>query len=226
MPAKDRRTAHQILEAFVQKARTVTNDVLVGIDPGSTGAIGFKCAKFACVVDIPMIETKREKRRKCTKKDRAKAAKANQPVNKWKTIVGVDRTPDFAGIVALFKLLKPVKGRVHVILEQVPLTLGKGRAYAEMILNRLYGMWPLFLTAKGYRGFHQEEPRVWKAALGLPAFKGVPSKKASPLKKKASLVLARKLYPGADIARTMDHDRAEALLLVEYLRRKLEKKKK
>jgi hypothetical protein len=226
MPAKDRRTAHQILEAFVQKARTVRNDVLVGIDPGTGGAIGFKCEKFYCVVDIPMLVTKREKRRKTTKKDRLKLVKTGKPAAKWKVIVGEDRHPNYAGIIALFKLLKPVKDRVHVLLEKVPLTIGKGRAYGDMVLNRLYGMWPLFLTSKNYAGFHEEAPLDWKEALGIPRFKGVPPKKARVLKKKASLALARKLYPGADIAREMDHDRAEALLMVEFLRRKLEKRKK
>lgn len=220
MPVKDKRTAQAIVAEFVKKCERVRNDVLVAIDPGTKGAIAFKCERFFCVVNIPMVVTKREKRRKTTKKQRAKTGL------KWKTIIGEDRTPDFAGIIGLFKLLKPVKQRVHVFLEQVPLTIGRGRAYADMVLNRLYGMWPLFLKSKNYRGFHEEAPLVWKEAMGLPRFKGVPPKKASGMRKKASLAMARKLYPGADIARQMDHDRAEALLMVEYLRRKLEKKKR
>lgn len=50
-------------------------------------------------------------------------------------------------------------------------------------------------------------PRVWKKAMGLSS------------DKEASLTMARKLWPKAPLARKKDNNRAEALLLAEYLRR-------
>lgn len=204
MPAKDRRPAAEIVAEFARKAEAVTNDVLIGIDPGTKGAIAFKCRKVYCVVDIPRTETKRKKARRTTYRERKATGR------KSKTVLATDREPDLAAIVALFKLFNPVRARVKVILEKIPPTIGKrGRKYAEIMLNRAYAMWPLFLTQKGY-ALYQERPGVWKEAFGLlGADKDVSRKKAAAL------------YPGADIARKMDHDRADALLLVEYLRRRL-----
>lgn len=204
-----RKTALEVVTAFVQKAEERSNLVLVGIDPGTTGAIAFKCHKFYCVVDIPRTETKRKKTRRTSWKERKATGK------KSKTVMGTDREPDLDTIIKLFRLLKPVKDRVRVILEKIPPTIGKrGRKYAEIMLNRAYAMWPLFLTSKGYE-LHQEKPGVWKAQFGLLGADKEDDRK-----------LARKLYPEADILRVKDHDRADALLLVEYLQRKLEKKLK
>ena len=50
-------------------------------------------------------------------------------------------------------------------------------------------------------------PRVWKKAMSLSSDKS------------ASLDLARQLYPMAPLIRKKDNNRAEALLLAEYLRR-------
>lgn len=52
-------------------------------------------------------------------------------------------------------------------------------------------------------------PRVWKKALGLSS------------DKTESLYMARELWPNAPLSRVKDNGRAEALLMAEYLRRKL-----
>lgn len=208
-PKPPKKTALEVLTEFVRRAEACDNLVLIGIDPGTTGAIAFKCRKFYCVVDIPRTETKRKKTRRTSWKERKATGR------KSKTVLGTDREPDLGTIVKLFRLLKPVKDRVRVILEKIPPTIGKrGRKYAEIMLNRAYAMWPLFLTSKGYE-LHQEKPGVWKAQFGLLGADKEDDRK-----------LARKLYPDADILRVKDHDRADALLLVEYLQRKLEKKLK
>lgn len=203
MPSKDRRPPPEIVGEFVRKAETVRNDVLVGIDPGSTGAIAFWCATFYCVVDIPVIITKARKTKRTTRKERRKTGKKTKVANCNL------REFDLAGICGLFRLLKPVKHRVHVILEKIPPTLGRGRKYAEIMLNRAYAMWPLFLHSKGYASVTQERPGVWKAEFGLLG-----------QDKEADRKLARKLFPKADILRIKDHDRSDALLLAEFLRRR------
>lgn len=190
---------------FARKASLVRNDVLVAIDPGTTGAIAFKCRDFYAVVDIPTVVTRRQKTRKTTKRDRA----GKWAGRKWKTIVGEDRAPDHAGIIALFRLLAPLKDRVHTILEDVPVTVGRGRKFADIMLGRAYAMWPLFLKSKRYAGYHEQKPYLWKGEFALGA------------DKKASLRMARTMYPAADLPLAAHHNRAEALLILEYLRRKL-----
>lgn len=208
MPAKDKRDALAIVAEFVLKAEKCKNDVLVGIDPGQTGAIAFWCWKHYCVVDIPVTVTKVRK----TKKNNYKQRKAT---GKKTRIANCEvREFDLTAICELFKLLKPVKPRVHVILEKIPVTIGKrGRKYAEIILNRAYAMWPLFLHSKGYK-VSQEKPGVWKEAFGLLG-----------KEKEDDRHKALSFFPTADILRVKDHDRADALLLVEYLRRRLAGKK-
>lgn len=204
--ARRKRTALEVVTEFARKAETLRNDILVGIDPGTKGAVAFKCAGVYCVVDIPRLEAKVRKTRRTTYRERKRTGK------KSKTVLATDRTPDFKTIVALFRLFNPMRKRVRVLLEKIPPTIGKrGRKYAEIMLNRAYAMWPLFLHNKGY-DFHEEKPSVWKAEFGLLG-----------ADKDVSRQRARTLYPEADIARVMDHDRAEALLMVEFLRRKLKK---
>ncbi len=208
MPSKDKRDPAEIVAEFVRRASTVRNDVLVSIDPGATGAVAFWCYTFYCVVNIPCVITKRKKTRRTTKKEFKKTG------NRSKTVNSNHREFDLAKICELFRLLKPIKPRVRVMLEKIPPTLGRGRAYAEMMLNRAYAMWPLFLHSKGY-AVYQERPGIWKKEMGLLGKEKEDDRKA-----------ALKLFPDADILRKKDHDRADALLLVEYLRRTLAAKKK
>jgi hypothetical protein len=161
MPAQDKRDPLKIVTEFVQKAEKCQNDVLVGIDPGQTGAIAFWCWKHYCVIDIPVTVTKVRKTKKNSYKQRKKTGRKTRVAN------CEVREFDLTKICELFKLLKPVKQRVHVILEKIPVTVGKrGRKYAEIMINRAYAMWPLFLHAKGYK-VSQEKPAVWKEAFGL-----------------------------------------------------------
>jgi crossover junction endodeoxyribonuclease RuvC len=69
-------------------------------------------------------------------------------------------------------------------------------------------MWPLFLASKGS---YVEEvvPTVWKKAMGLAG----KDKEAARLK-------ACGLFPHAGLSLKKDHNRAEALLLADYLRRR------
>lgn len=194
----------EAVRAFVRTAEASAKRVLVAIDPGQTGAIAFRCGDAYAVVDIPVTVTKRKKTRRTSKKERRATGK------KTKTVDAEHREFDLPAVVALFALLKPVRGRVHALVEKVPVTLGPGRLYADVMLNRAYAMWPLFLLARGYR-LYEEPPDAWKAALKIP--KGAT--------KEDCRKLAAGMFPAADIPLVKHHNRAEALLLTEHLDRKL-----
>jgi hypothetical protein len=192
-----------VVKSFVTKALTYTDTVYIGIDPGTTGAIAFRCNKAYCVIDIPVILTPKKKQRKTSFKERQRTGK------KTKTVNAMDSQFDLPTIVAVFRLLKDLKSRIKVILEKIPPTIGPGRKYAEIMLNRAYAMWPLFLATKGYV-VYERRPGVWKERMHL-----------LDKDKEDSRHKALALFPSADILRKKDHNRAEALLLVEALRREL-----
>lgn len=195
------------VEAFVALAQKCDGPVLLGIDPGSTGAIGFLCGPHHAVVDIPTIRTKVKR----TRKTRFKVWKKTG--RRTKVTLCTVTTFDYARICGLFRLLKPVKDRVKVMLEKIPPTLGRGRKYAEIMLNRAYAMWPLFLHSKGY-AVTETSPGVWKDDMKLLGKEKAVGRK-----------MAIRLFPNAPLSRVKDHDRAEALLMAEYLRKQLAKKK-
>lgn len=204
-PKPKKRHPGDEVDRFVQAAHhTPGNTVFIGIDPGTTGAIAFRCNGAYCVIDIPVIVTKMRKTRKTSQRERRKNGG-----KKSKVVDSEDRQFDLPAIVALFRKFKALKERVKVILEQVPVTLGPGRLYADVMLNRSWAMWPLFLTTKGYAVYNRK-PTDWKARMGLL--------KAD---KEQSRRKALKLFPEADCPLKKHHNRAEALLLVEALRREL-----
>lgn len=203
-PKVKNRPWDEVVANFVRMALIFKHDtVFIGIDPGTTGAIAFRCNKAYAVVDIPVVVTKMKKTRKTSAKERKRNGG-----KKSKVVDSEDRQFDLPAIVKLFRLLKQLKDRIKVILEQVPVTLGPGRLYADVMLNRAYAMWPLFLAAKGYE-VYQRKPADWKARMKLG-----PDKEKSRLK-------ALQLFPDADIPLKKHHNRAEALLMLEALRREL-----
>lgn len=115
-------------------------------------------------------------------------------------------------IIQLFNILRAshqFRDRTHVILEVPPPSMGpgKGSAYAQFRLGCAYAMWPLFLLSKGYH-LTEISPGVWKKAMGL-----------SGADKETSRFKALGMFPKADLQKKKHHNRAEALLLAEYLRR-------
>lgn len=196
-------TPQQIVDAFVTAAAEVTNDVLIGIDPGNTGAIAFRCAKFYCEIDIPQVATKVKRSRKTTFQQRQATGM------KSRTVLSTLTEPDLGAICAVFRAFKPVRSRVTVVLEKIPISIGAGRKYADILINRAYAMWPLFLYSQGLPVL-EVRPGVWKAEMGL-----------LHCDKEDSRKLALRLFPLADIKRKKDHNRADAILLTEYLRREM-----
>ena len=188
-----------LIQTFVRSVKSLSGRVIVAIDPGTKGAIAMLCGKHSIVFDIPRIEEKKKKVR------RNSASQQKITGKKSRTVDSVDVRADLGTIVEVFNTIDAVSDRVDVVLEKVPVTMGfAGRKFAEGLLNRAYAMWPLFITAKGYR-LIEVAPDVWKKSFSLV--------KAD---KEEDRLLAVKFFPDADIKRKKDHDRADALLLALY----------
>jgi crossover junction endodeoxyribonuclease RuvC len=199
----------EVVRHFVEEvqARTDGAGVYIGIDPGAQGAIGFLCGNSCAVVDIPVIVVSVRRSRAVSAQEQAETG------HKTRTVHGSTTMYNFGLICDIFQALEPARSRVVAVgLEEVPRSLGPGRRYAEAVLNRSWGLWPLFLYAKGY-AVEDVRPNVWKRSLGLLG----KDKEASRLK-------AMSLFPSAGLMRKKDHGRAEALLLAEYVRRQREKR--
>lgn len=191
-----------IVGDFLHKCTQMPGEaVILGIDPGTTGAIALVCGKQCVVVDIPVTVVESSRTKKTTEKEFAATGKKTKKV--------MTSQFDLAGISELFRLIRVVKDRLTVGLEHPSTSLGPGRHHAELMLSRAYAMWPLFLHYNGYQ-VEEVRPSVWKGAMGL-----------LEKKKEHSRLKALSLFPKADIKRKMDHDRAEAILLCVYIQRKL-----
>ncbi len=179
---------------------TVGLPTVVGIDPGNGGAIGFRAGGEYAVVDIPVVVTEVKKTRKTTKKEKAAGA------GKTKGIIGKRISFDYAGICELFSALTADGRELRVVLEQVPISMGRG-AYADVLINRAYMLWPLYLHSLGCE-VTEVPPGDWKEIMGLIGADKEKSRKA-----------AVAMFPDAPLHLVQHHNRAEALLLTEYDRR-------
>lgn len=189
--ANEQKAPEDVVREFAERAHP-GDTIYVSIDPGADGAIGFLCRQDFAVVDIPTVTVRRAGK---TKKGNPKTTEAF----------------DLPGIVRIFRQLNPARERVRVCLEKAQVMVkGKGSSlvYTAFRVGVGYGMWPLFLALKGY-SVEEATPSVWKKAMGLAG-----------KDKGDSLHMARGLWPQAPLARKQDHNRAEALLLGEYYRRK------
>lgn len=114
-------------------------------------------------------------------------------------------------IVRLFSMLdeKFKPENVHVCLEEAQVGIpGKGNsAYNGFRVGCNYAMWPLFILSRGY-SLEEIRPNIWKKAMGLQG-----------KDKETSRYKAMRMFPKAELHLKRHHDRAEALLLAQYLRR-------
>jgi len=192
----------EVVAWFVAHVQARDTPIYLGIDPGATGAIGMLCGKLYAVVDIPVYRVKVKRVRHNNKKIRALTGR------KTRTVDGSTSKFDFPAICRLFRLFKPIKKKLIVVLEEIPPTMGKrARKYVEIMVNRAYAIWPLFLCSKGYT-VKEIKPSDWKKRMDLYG-----------KDKEASRRLALKIFPMANIQRKEDTDRAEALLIAECVRR-------
>lgn len=206
MPDKPAKAdALAVVRAFVAAVQQpgAANTIFIGIDPGASGAIGLLCGRVATAVDIPTIKVDRLRTKKLSEAEQLATGR------KTKSSKGSTTKFNYPLIVRLFRILKPVKERLVVALEQGQIQVrGKGaNAYNGFRVGVAYGIWPLFLAQKGY-DVEEFAPGAWKTRMGLAG-----------KDKEASRAKALGLWPKAPLLRKQDHDRAEALLLAEHCRR-------
>lgn len=169
-------------------------EVFVGIDPGLTGAIAI--LKDGCpvkVIDIPTREVTFMKHNK---------PKIRKEVSE----------EDLVKI--LFDEFSKETNKIHVVIERVSSRPNEGST-SSFRFGELYGTLKTAVVAvKVLTGLDVNKysvfPSVWKRAFNLIGEE-----------KYTSLELARSKYP--DIANTLlkrkkDHNRAEAILLAEYIK--------
>lgn len=178
-----------VLEAFFASI-PADKEIFAGIDPGAEGAMGFLCGSKQAVIDIPVLEVKLPRKTRGGK-------------NATKTVF------DHPRILDVFRPIKAVKDRLRICLEQSQVQVkGKGsNALTGFRVGVSYGMWPLFLMSRSY-SVTEVAPISWKKTMQLTG-------KDKEYARKAAI----SLWPKADIRLVKDHNRAEALLLAEHLRR-------
>ena len=188
---KDDRDQLKEIEWFFEDLGR-SKKIYIGIDPGTTGAIGLlhpTKESRSTAVDIPTYEIVTSKRTKSKKGFRKR------------------RRFDNAQVWEYFKLMLKYKDRIVIALEKGQ-TRHTDNGITGLAVGIGYGMWPLFLTSHGF-DFEEFIPSVWKPRMGL-----------SGEDKERSRYMAQKLWPGAPLLRVGDHNRAEAMLLAEYIKRK------
>lgn len=137
-----------------------------------------------------------------------RSAVVDIPTLKVKRGKGKKTTFDYPAIVRLFRPLNEFRELVQVVLEVPPPSMGpKTSAYAQFRLGCAYAMWPLFLIQKGF-AIEETQPSVWKREMKLST------------DKETSRHIAMKRFPLLPLSLKKHHNRAEAILLAEWLRRK------
>lgn len=175
--------------------------VILGVDPGLSGAMAFLCPSLdlSIVFDMPTV----------------KVAKGNSKRQEY----------DYAGILQVMRpavmAKRDKKIRLGACVEKTaPVVLGqrdsrRGKKFnistvAVHSMGWSSGMWALYLQA--VCTWEMPVPMVWKSHFKL----------SGPNRGKAdSLRLATRLFPEAAeryLTAKSHHDRAEALLLAEYFR--------
>lgn len=115
---------------------------------------------------------------------------------------------DIKEMIEIVKLFRTIGGGwPTAIIEQVNAMPGQG-VTSMFSMGYGLGLWHSILACHGVP-FVRVRPQEWKKSFGL---KGKD--------KGASILRAQELYPQADIRLKKHHDRAEALLMAEFLRRK------
>lgn len=114
---------------------------------------------------------------------------------------------DIPGTVALLAPFahKDVRLRVRVMLEKTA-SRPTDTAMTAFSMGRYRMLWEALLTAAGIP-WDFVAPSTWKSKMGLSS------------EKDDSLRMARRLFPSIELPNKSDHDKAEGLLLAEYMRR-------
>jgi hypothetical protein len=188
---------NSLYQACLQVAKAPVKDwhapIFVGIDPGATGAVALLAWGKAFVGDIPVLKVKKSG-------------------GGYKTEMNIP-----AALQAL-RVLGPVRNQIRVAVEQAqvqaPGARGGAGAFGATTMTAFrvgtsFGIWLGVLATMGLP-YARIAPQAWKRSLGL-----------SGKDKEASRLLALELFPGTDLNLKKHSDRAEAVLIAEYHRRKL-----
>lgn len=125
----------------------------------------------------------------------------------------------------MVELLRPSRDRADTMLVGLEYVhaMPKMSAVASFGIGRGMGLWEAVLVALGLP-YELVPTKAW-AGVMVPGSSG--TRAASPLSgnrvardKGKSLLVARRLWPEAALPLAKHHNRAEALLIAEYLRRK------
>ncbi len=195
------------VDAFLELVTGNKHVLYIGIDPGATGGIAFLHSRYHLEIDIPTINIEVKRTKRTTEDEYVETGHLS------KTVAGTTTHFNYGAICAIFrKVVRFCKDSIDiaVALEEAPASIGPGRHHADVMINRAYAMWPLFLHSKGL-SVEEVRPSVWKPRMGVPG---------SDKEKSRRKALA--LFPKADVLRKKDHGRADALLLAEDLRRQRE----
>ena len=134
----------------------MSSRIIVGIDPGSKGAIAIWAGgDHWAVHDCPITEVHRKKGAKTS----------------------TENVPDPQG---MFQLLEPLKGTmVHVFLEKVWGFKGQGGA-SQFKFGMNYGMWMALIAVLGIP-YTLVTPQRWKKDMGVTSDKGTCAIRAKQL---------------------------------------------
>jgi len=187
----DREDQLARLEGFFVSVDDTTPMIFAGIDPGMEGALGFiHPTDNKQTIAIDIPSTMFE----TSKKTKSGKGKRKRSVY------------DYGRINQYFDVIEPHAGKIQLCLEQGQ-TRATDNGITGLAVGIGYGMWPLFLLRMGI-SCHEVVPTVWKGKMNL-------WKKD----KEFSRLYAQRLFPSAPLFNKCHHNRAEALLLAEYLRR-------
>lgn len=185
----DKRDQYEAVKAFCKSIRKGRSKIYVGIDPGSTGAMGLihpTDNSQTTAIDLPttMVALKTKKKGKAQYRSRY----------------------DNAALWRIFQLLLVHRERLVICLEKGA-PRGTDTGLVGYSVGISYGMWPLFLHSHGVI-LEEVIPLVWKSKMGLLGSD-----------KEVSRYMAQQLFPAAPLFNVGHDDRAESLLIAEYFRR-------
>jgi hypothetical protein len=188
------------LNEVFEHANKTEQSCFIGIDPGKTGAMGVICGEVVAAFDIPIFKAKSGKKRKSEFDLLAiRSMFRRSYLCNDLTYCAVEKPPPGFGFKGPTKRSK--KGTDY--------RPGQGTPYSQFQLGCSYAMWPLFLVSKGFR-VTEVAPHAWKRVMRVPG-------KDKEVGRHAAL----KMFPDAEVflSRKKDHNRAESLLLADYIRR-------
>lgn len=192
----DNRDQYKALQVFFANVAAGPEPVFVGIDPGGTGGIGLlhpTDPTLSTCLDIPTtkVALKTKSRRR---------GKDGKRTTQYRTQY------DTAEIWRWFQVILEQRQRVVVCLERTQANPGDTplTAYA---MGSGYAMWPLFLLSHDLV-LEERDPGAWKRKMGLCG-----------RDKEYSRLAAQKLFPKAPLYNVQHHNRAEAMLIAECVRR-------